>query len=143
MSVSLSALFARVEGPRTGADCRVATEFPAVTGCSYTGKMAPWAGAFDGRIALTIPEESGGGQPGRRHLDESRRRSVLGTRCPERTAFSQAVASGHCAFPSSQAADVDAFVKRFLLGCGDDIVHFDGEGDDTRLCCEVTIFREE
>ncbi|HXJ20206.1 MAG TPA: hypothetical protein VMT03_08235 [Polyangia bacterium] len=33
----------------------------AVTGCSYQGKMALYAGAFDDRIALTIPEESGGG----------------------------------------------------------------------------------
>jgi hypothetical protein len=33
----------------------------AVTGCSYAGKMALYAGAFDERIALTIPEESGGG----------------------------------------------------------------------------------
>jgi hypothetical protein len=33
----------------------------AVTGCSYAGKMALYAGAFDERVALTIPEESGGG----------------------------------------------------------------------------------
>lgn len=33
----------------------------AVTGCSYAGKMALFAGAFDERIALTIPLESGGG----------------------------------------------------------------------------------
>jgi hypothetical protein len=33
----------------------------AVTGCSYAGKMALFAGAFDERIALTIAEESGGG----------------------------------------------------------------------------------
>ena len=33
----------------------------AVTGCSYQGKMTLYAGAFDERIALTIPEESGGG----------------------------------------------------------------------------------
>jgi (4-O-methyl)-D-glucuronate---lignin esterase len=31
------------------------------TGCSYAGKMALFAGAFDERIALTIPQESGGG----------------------------------------------------------------------------------
>lgn len=33
----------------------------AVTGCSYAGKMALFAGAFDERIALTIAQESGGG----------------------------------------------------------------------------------
>jgi cephalosporin-C deacetylase-like acetyl esterase len=33
----------------------------AVTGCSYTGKLALIAGAFDERIALTIAQESGGG----------------------------------------------------------------------------------
>jgi hypothetical protein len=33
----------------------------AVTGCSYAGKLALFAGAFDERIALTIAEESGGG----------------------------------------------------------------------------------
>ena len=33
----------------------------AVTGCSYAGKMALFAGAFDERIALTIAQENGGG----------------------------------------------------------------------------------
>jgi len=33
----------------------------AVTGCSYAGKMALIAGAFDERITLTIAQESGGG----------------------------------------------------------------------------------
>jgi hypothetical protein len=33
----------------------------AVSGCSYAGKMALFAGAFDERIALTVPIESGGG----------------------------------------------------------------------------------
>lgn len=32
-----------------------------VHGCSYAGKMALFAGAFDERIALTIAQESGGG----------------------------------------------------------------------------------
>ena len=31
------------------------------TGCSYAGKMALFAGAFDERVALTVPQESGGG----------------------------------------------------------------------------------
>ncbi len=33
----------------------------AATGCSFAGKMALFAGAFDERIALTIAQESGGG----------------------------------------------------------------------------------
>ena len=33
----------------------------AVTGCSYAGKMALYAAAFDERIALSIAQESGGG----------------------------------------------------------------------------------
>ena len=37
------------------------TKHLAVTGCSYAGKMALFAGAFDERIALTIAQESGGG----------------------------------------------------------------------------------
>ncbi|MFO7445297.1 MAG: T9SS type A sorting domain-containing protein [Ignavibacteriaceae bacterium] len=36
-------------------------EHLAVSGCSYAGKMALFAGAFDERIALTIAYESGGG----------------------------------------------------------------------------------
>ena len=36
-------------------------EHIGVTGCSYAGKMALFAGAFDERIALTIAQESGGG----------------------------------------------------------------------------------
>ena len=33
----------------------------AVTGCSYAGKMALFAGALDERVALTVAQESGGG----------------------------------------------------------------------------------
>ncbi|PPK85038.1 dienelactone hydrolase [Neolewinella xylanilytica] len=45
----------------------VADELPidlsrlSVTGCSFAGKMALFAGAFDERIALTIAQEPGGG----------------------------------------------------------------------------------
>lgn len=37
------------------------TEHIGVTGCSFAGKMALYCGAFDERIALTIPQEPGGG----------------------------------------------------------------------------------
>jgi dienelactone hydrolase len=40
---------------------KIDLEHLAVTGCSYAGKMALFAGAFDERIALTIAQESGGG----------------------------------------------------------------------------------
>jgi hypothetical protein len=43
--------------PEVGID----TKRLAVSGCSFQGKMALYAGAFDERIALTIPQESGGG----------------------------------------------------------------------------------
>ncbi len=164
---------------------KIDTKRLAVTGCSYAGKMALWAGAFDERIALTIPEESGGGgeaswrfmagQPETEHLEAAQgtgwysanllkfknpdapklpfdQHSLVAMVAPrailaiqntgidrlgseaggasmkaaakvyealgvsDRLGFSQAVASGHCSFPSSQAADVNAFVQRFLLG---------------------------
>jgi hypothetical protein len=37
------------------------TKHSAVTGCSYAGKEALYAGALDERIALTIAQENGGG----------------------------------------------------------------------------------
>ena len=43
------------------ADLPIDLEHLAVTGCSFAGKMALFAGAFDERIALTIAQESGGG----------------------------------------------------------------------------------
>jgi hypothetical protein len=43
------------------ADLKANLERIAVSGCSYGGKMALFAGAFDERIALTIAQESGGG----------------------------------------------------------------------------------
>jgi hypothetical protein len=46
---------------KTAAQNNIDMKHIAVTGCSYAGKMALYAGAFDERIALVIPEESGGG----------------------------------------------------------------------------------
>jgi len=37
------------------------TTHSATTGCSYAGKMAMWSAAFDERVALSIPQENGGG----------------------------------------------------------------------------------
>lgn len=157
----------------------------AVTGCSYQGKMALYAGAFDERIALVMPQESGGGgeaswrvmagQPDTEHLEAAQGtawyaqnllqfrnadapklpvdmhelvamvapRAILtiantgiprlgseagyvsmkaatevykGLGIPDRIGFTQAAASGHCVFPSSQTADVQAFVDKFLAG---------------------------
>ncbi len=42
-------------------DLNIDLEHLAITGCSFAGKMALFAGAFDERIALTIAQESGGG----------------------------------------------------------------------------------
>ena len=47
------------------------TKHIAVTGCSYAGKMALFAGALDERVALTIAQENGGGgAPAWRITDE-------------------------------------------------------------------------
>lgn len=43
------------------ADLPIDLSHIGVTGCSYAGKMALFAGALDERIALTIAQESGGG----------------------------------------------------------------------------------
>ena len=40
---------------------KIDTRHLAVSGCSFAGKMALWAGAFDERIRLTIAQEPGGG----------------------------------------------------------------------------------
>jgi hypothetical protein len=42
-------------------DLPIDLEHLAISGCSFAGKMALFAGAFDERIALTISQESGGG----------------------------------------------------------------------------------
>lgn len=43
------------------ADLKIDLSHLAITGCSFAGKMALFAGAFDERIALTIAQEPGGG----------------------------------------------------------------------------------
>jgi hypothetical protein len=45
----------------TAAQNKIDVKHIAITGCSYQGKAALYAGAFDERIALVLPEESGGG----------------------------------------------------------------------------------
>ena len=42
-------------------EVRIDTSRLAISGCSFAGKIALYSGAFDERIALTIPHESGGG----------------------------------------------------------------------------------
>ena len=170
---------------KTASQNKIDTKRIAVTGCSYAGKMALWAGAFDERIALTMPEESGGGgeaswrfmatQTGTEDLEAAQGtgwyssnllqfknkdapklpfdqhslvamvapRAILAIEntgidrlgsqaggvsmkaatkvyealgVPDRIGYTQAQASGHCQFPSSQKADVEAYVDKFLLG---------------------------
>lgn len=40
---------------------KIDTKHLAISGCSWAGKAALWSGAMDNRIALVIPQESGGG----------------------------------------------------------------------------------
>ncbi len=44
-----------------GTESKIDLKHLAVSGCSFAGKMALFAGAFDERIALTIAQEPGGG----------------------------------------------------------------------------------
>lgn len=46
---------------KVGKRSRIDLSHLAVSGCSFAGKMALFAGAFDERIALTIAQEPGGG----------------------------------------------------------------------------------
>jgi len=55
--------------PEAGID----TSHIAVTGCSFAGKIALYAGALDERIRLTIPEESGGGGTANWRVSEDER----------------------------------------------------------------------
>ncbi len=169
---------------KTADQNKIDTKHIAVKGCSYAGKMALYVGAFDERVALTIPEESGGGgeaswrfmatQTGTEDLEAAQGtawyaanllqfknpdapklpydqhelvamiapRAVLAIEntgidrlgsqagsvsmraatevykalgIPDRIGYSQAMATAHCSFPSSQTADVQAFVDKFLL----------------------------
>jgi hypothetical protein len=50
-----------IDGLETNKHANINTNRLAVTGCSRNGKGAFIAGAFDDRIALTIPQESGSG----------------------------------------------------------------------------------
>jgi hypothetical protein len=50
-----------IDALETLPEAKIDTQRLAVSGCSFQGKIALYAGAFDERIALTIPQESGGG----------------------------------------------------------------------------------
>jgi hypothetical protein len=170
---------------KTAAQNNIDTTRIAVTGCSYAGKMALYAGAFDERIALVIPEESGGGgeaawrfsatKTGTEDLEHAQGTSWYSSNLmqfknadapklpfdqhelaamvaprailtignpdidylsseagyvsmkaatevykalgiPDRIGFSQVGGHSHCAFPTSQTPDVQAFVDKFLVG---------------------------
>ena len=169
----------------TAAQNKIDVKRIAVTGCSFQGKISLYAGAFDERIALVIPEESGGGgeaafrvmatQTGTEDLEAAQGTAWYATNLkqfknvsaknlpvdmhelvamvaprailtigntsidrlgseagyvamkaagevykalgvPDRIGYSQNATGTHCAFPSVQAADVGAFVDKFLLG---------------------------
>jgi hypothetical protein len=163
-----------------------------VTGCSRNGKGALACGAFDERIVLTIPQESGSGgaaswrisddEFAKGHINQTLS-EITGENCwfrknfsqfsstsdklpfdqhsiiglvaprailiiendilwlgpvstwncgnaaqliwallgvPDKMGFSETTAHNHCAFPSSQQSDVNAFVQKFLVGDGTD-----------------------
>ena len=50
-----------IDGLELVPEAKIDLKHLAVSGCSYAGKMALFAGAFDERIALTIAQEPGGG----------------------------------------------------------------------------------
>jgi len=54
-----------------GANSKIDLKHLAISGCSYAGKMALFAGAFDERIALTIAQEPGGGGAAAWRVSES------------------------------------------------------------------------
>jgi hypothetical protein len=54
-----------------GENSKIDLKHLAISGCSYAGKMALFAGAFDERIALTIAQEPGGGGAAAWRVSES------------------------------------------------------------------------
>jgi hypothetical protein len=68
----------------------------AVTGCSFAGKIALYAGAFDEHIRLTIPEESGGGGTANWRVSEDERDRGTDT---ENLSTAQGTAWYHQALP--------------------------------------------
>jgi hypothetical protein len=50
-----------IDGLELLPEAKIDVKHLAVSGCSFQGKIALYAGALDERIALTIPQESGGG----------------------------------------------------------------------------------
>lgn len=169
---------------------RIDTSRLGVTGCSRNGKGALVAGAFDERIKLTIPQESGSGGSGNWRVSDFMlsqgqqtqtlseivgenvwfranfnqfssaatklpfdHHSLIGLVAPraiflidndilwlgpqsswtdanaahmiwqslgvpDRMGYSLTNGHTHCAFPSSQQAEVDAYVRKFLVGGG-------------------------
>lgn len=73
----------------------------AVTGCSFAGKIALYAGAFDERIRLTIPEESGGGGTANWRVSEDERSRGTDT---ENLSTAQGTAWYHRDLPQFNAA---------------------------------------
>ena len=177
-----------IDGLELAPEANIDVRRLGMTGCSFAGKIALFAGAFDERIALTIPQESGGGGVATWRVSDwlasqggdveqlSRAQGVdwwlaslsdynnavptlpydhhelmamvapralfvlgnpdmeylasesgyVGSRAthevydalgiPDRFGFSQVGGHGHCEFPSSQRADLAAFVDKFLVG---------------------------
>ena len=160
------------------------------TGCSRWGKGALACGAFDARIKLTIPEESGSGGAASWRVSDSQLKNkvinqtlseITGENCwfrqnfsqfvstsaklpydqhsiiglvaprailiiendflwlgpqstwdcanaahviwealqiPDKMGYNMSTAHNHCAFPSSEQSDVNAYVQKFLVGNG-------------------------